>query len=912
MVSDTASQSGPITLRDGVLPAVVGVMFLPPHPRHQRHLLSPPVTVTSASTGQNPMTEAAILPDIKFATVLLAPDPTMHTRMSTPPTKTLANNISNGTRYYVKVRVYNPTYFSSDNGWGSYSSCSSATPQALVSAPSAPSLSAGDGSIAVSWNKPSNGGSTITRYRVRYGTTCSGSSNVYTTGANSTSTTLSSGISNGTRYYVKVQARNSKGYGLYSSCFSATPQASASKPSAPSAPSLSAGDGSIAVSWNKPSNGGSTITRYRVRYGTTCSGSSNVYTTGANSTSTTLSSGISNGTRYYVKVQARNSKGYGLYSSCFSATPQASASKPSAPSAPSLSAGDGSIAVSWNKPSNGGSTITRYRVRCGTTCSGSSNVYTYSANSTSKTLSSGISNGTRYYVKVQARNSQGYGPYSSCSSATPQASVSAPSAPSVPSLNPGNGSIVVSWGAPGDNGAAISDYRVAYGTACSAGSSTVTTGDGTVTSKTLTSGIANGTVYYVKVQARNSQGWGSYSVCASATPSGAVDSPALKAVYNSTGGDAWTNNTNWNDTSLPLKDWHGVNTDSRSRVNYINLNDNNLTGVVPEQIGDLANLVTLWLGKNKLTEIHTDISQATSLNTLGLTDNNLTAIPATIGQLPVLVNLYLKSNNLTTIPATIGAPSENQIEKPSNHTLEKLNLADNKLTSIPDNIGNLANLTLLRLDDNPTLNTPLPDTFTGLVKLKTLNTTNTNLCIPAKLKNWTSNNTNWYTHLHTNNNLPYCTAPTAPTAPTIATTNTAGELTVTWNPPTNTGTPDTITGYDLQHRTGTTGTWDHPHRHLDHHTNPHRPRRPHHHRPPNTHTRPQRLHPQPLVAHHHPRRQTHNPHSPHPHPTQHHHHRTMDHPPQRRRRHHPIQNPHRNHLQHRNHHHNHQHQHHHH
>ena len=56
----------------------------------------------------------------------------------------------------------------------------------------------------------------------------------------------------------------------------------------------------------------------------------------------------------------------------------------------------------------------------------------------------------------------------------------------------------------------------------------------------------------------------------------ATDRAALVALYNTTGGANWTNNTNWL-TNEALSEWHGVTTNSDGRVTELNLSRNQLT-----------------------------------------------------------------------------------------------------------------------------------------------------------------------------------------------------------------------------------------------------------------------------------------------------------------------------------------------
>ena len=95
---------------------------------------------------------------------------------------------------------------------------------------------------------------------------------------------------------------------------------------------------------------------------------------------------------------------------------------------------------------------------------------------------------------------------------------------------------------------------------------------------------------------------GSVTLSLTDTPSAcaARDRPALEALYNTTGGPDWTNNTNWL-SGRPLSEWHGVTVDSNGCVMDLDLSNNQLTGMIPTELGNLAKLQRLNLSGNQLT-----------------------------------------------------------------------------------------------------------------------------------------------------------------------------------------------------------------------------------------------------------------------------------------------------------------------
>ena len=74
------------------------------------------------------------------------------------------------------------------------------------------------------------------------------------------------------------------------------------------------------------------------------------------------------------------------------------------------------------------------------------------------------------------------------------------------------------------------------------------------------------------------------------------DRAALDALYESAGGSGWTNAEGWPDGAPDSR--YGVRTDPDGRVIAIHLSDNGLVGELPLALGDLASLTELRLGGN--------------------------------------------------------------------------------------------------------------------------------------------------------------------------------------------------------------------------------------------------------------------------------------------------------------------------
>ena len=129
------------------------------------------------------------------------------------------------------------------------------------------------------------------------------------------------------------------------------------------------------------------------------------------------------------------------------------------------------------------------------------------------------------------------------------------------------------------------------------------------------------------------------------------DRAALETLYNTTHGANWTgvkNYERWR-SNLPLNQWHGVEADAYGRVTSLRLDANRLSGSIPPELGNLADLQVLDLGNNRLSgSIPKELGNLANLQMLRLYNNRLSGeIPPELGNLVNLHTLYLNWNKFT-------------------------------------------------------------------------------------------------------------------------------------------------------------------------------------------------------------------------------------------------------------------------
>ena len=206
-------------------------------------------------------------------------------------------------------------------------------------------------------------------------------------------------------------------------------------------------------------------------------------------------------------------------------------------------------------------------------------------------------------------------------------------------------------------------------------------------------------------------------------PGATTDRAVLETLYHAAGGPGWIDGTNWL-SAAPLSTWFGVTTNADGRVTRLQLPGNGLSGTIPPALGNLAFLEDLHFGSrydstlrrtfyNELSgPIPVELSQLANLRVLRLYRNALSGpVPAALAGLANLEVLSLGGNRLSgVIPVELARLAN----------LENLYLWGNRLSGvIPVELARLSNLRRLELSANR-LSGPVPAALAGLANLENL------------------------------------------------------------------------------------------------------------------------------------------------------------------------------------------------
>ena len=208
---------------------------------------------------------------------------------------------------------------------------------------------------------------------------------------------------------------------------------------------------------------------------------------------------------------------------------------------------------------------------------------------------------------------------------------------------------------------------------------------------------------------------------------------ALEAFYVATGGDDWNHNDGWL-TDAPLEDWYGLRM-NEGEITHLELDDNNLTGEIPEEIS-MLDVHILDLRWNSISGGIEHLKKMKSVGSLLLTANNFSGeIPISLGDMTFLMRLDLSENQFSgSIPnrftrlknlVVFAAHSNNLTGKIPRKLcdlpeLQRLVLSNNALTgSVTDTLVKCAKLYHLNLANNQ-LEGNIPEELTSSKSLKWL------------------------------------------------------------------------------------------------------------------------------------------------------------------------------------------------
>ena len=431
----------------------------------------------------------------------------------------------------------------------------------IPAAPAIASLTPSDRAITVVWTAPaSNGGSDITSYDLRHiGSDATDKSDdnwtveddVWSSGALQATIT---GLTNGAGYDVQARAVNANGNGSWSATVSGK---AATVPSAPYLGYAVASNRQIRIVWSIPdSDGGSDITSYDLRYIRSDADDSvdanwTLKEDFSQSASTYRILGLTNGVAYHMQVRAINAAGDGAWSERVTRTPTG---PPGAPSIDTVTPSDESLTITWSPPVyNGGVAVTGYNLRykrdhldyvlsAWTVVNG-----IWTSGDLEYTLS-GLTNGVRYRLGLQAVNSKGSSGWSDGNdprTGIPGDPPELPGAPTIDRAISDGTTVNVTWSAPADDGGAdITSYDLRYilSDATDKADGNWTEKDSVWTSGALkytVGGLTAGTQYDFQLRAVNSAGAGSWSATVKNVDPSPPGAPTFGESSEETPGRLW-------------------------------------------------------------------------------------------------------------------------------------------------------------------------------------------------------------------------------------------------------------------------------------------------------------------------------------------------------------------------------------
>lgn len=375
------------------------------------------------------------------------------------------NTVSNNTTYYYKLTAVNV------NGSTDASSVVSSTPFGVPGAFVISGVVAGNNITTISWGSSANAVS----YTIARGTNSNGPFTDLST--NATSPYTDNTVTNSTTYYYQVTAVNTNGSTNANAVVSVTPFG---LPGSFAISTATPGNNSATISWGTSAN----VDTYTIARGTNSNGPFTNLSTNAISpyNDTTLT----NDTTYYYKITAVNVNGSTISDNVISVTPFG---LPGAFNIVSTTSGDGQVIITWGTSTHADS----YTISRSTTSNGT---YTQlSTTAQSPYTDTTVTNGTTYYYKITAVNTNG----NTVTSAVSETPYGAPGAFYFSSVTPSNTQLTVAW----DNAPFATSYSLARGTNSGGPYTTIAN---PAQSPYVDTAVTNGVTYYYMVTAINARG----------------------------------------------------------------------------------------------------------------------------------------------------------------------------------------------------------------------------------------------------------------------------------------------------------------------------------------------------------------------------------------------------------------------
>ena len=147
--------------------------------------------------------------------------------------------------------------------------------------------------------------------------------------------------------------------------------------------------------------------------------------------------------------------------------------------------------------------------------------------------------------------------------------------------------------------------------------------------------------------------------------------------------------------------------------------------VLPQNIGDMSELLLLDVGVNQLRELPESLGRVYVLQHLNVRMNNLTSLPSSLQRMGKLRSLIANNNRLDQLPSWIGGLA----------SLLNIQVQHNLLRELPNEIGELDTLTVLFAWNN--LLGVLPSTMGDMVSMQVFDARNNRLAdLPSSISRW--------------------------------------------------------------------------------------------------------------------------------------------------------------------------------